>query len=100
MGNWHSEMQFSKATMRGDKRVEGESHEHAVMLCPLLCRVVLASCLLNLRLFGASPSTPLSLNLFGRKEAESSSLLVQGTGDLQETPYTFLAGCSGLCVAE
>lgn len=30
MGNWHSEIQFSKATVTGDKRVEQKSHARAV----------------------------------------------------------------------
>lgn len=53
MGNQHSEMQFSKATISGDKRAERKSHEHASTLHPLLYRVVLAPHLLNLRLLGA-----------------------------------------------
>lgn len=44
--------------MNEDKRAEWKSHEHVGTLHPLTYRVVLAPCLLNLRLFGAPPYYP------------------------------------------
>lgn len=49
---------ISKATMNEDKRAEWKFHEHIGTLHPLTYRVVLAPCLLNLRLFGARPYYP------------------------------------------
>ena len=71
VGNWHSEIQFSKSTMSGNKRAKWKSREHAGTLHPLLYRVVLAPCLLNLRLLGAPhyhPTVPKCLWKEGGRE--------------------------------
>lgn len=93
MRNQHGEMQFSKATMSRDKRVAWKSCERASTLHPLLYRVVLAPRLLNLRLLGAPPSTPLSLNVSGRKKQRAAPHLFRAleTSKKHPTPFYLVA---------
>lgn len=86
--------------MGGAKRVEQKFHEDAGKLHSLLYRAALAPWLHNLRLLGAPTQHRTVLKCFWKEGAGSSSSPVQRAGHFQETTYTFLAGCSGLCSAE